>query len=32
MKLQDYIDYIKLELTGGVLELEIDDNTLAKFV
>lgn len=32
MKLQEYIDYIKLELTGGILELEIDDKTLAKFV
>lgn len=32
MKLQEYIDYIKLELTGGVLELEIDDKTLAKYV
>ena len=32
MKMQAYIDEIKLELTGGILELEIDDNTLQKIV
>ena len=30
--MQFYIDEIKLHLTGGVLELEIDDATLAKIV
>lgn len=28
----DYIEYIKLQVTGGLLELEIDDNIIAKFV
>lgn len=32
MKLQQYIDDIKLQLTGGLLELEIPDNTLAQVV
>lgn len=32
MKLQDYIDEIKLELTGGLLELEITDETIASIV
>lgn len=32
MRLQDYIDEIKLELTGGVLELEIPDTTIANTV
>lgn len=32
MKLQDYIDEIKLELTGGLLELEINDETIASIV
>ncbi|MDY3757392.1 MAG: hypothetical protein SO009_03750 [Bacilli bacterium] len=32
MKLQDYIDEIKLELTGGLLELEIPDTTIARIV
>lgn len=32
MTLQEYVDNIKLELTGGVLELEIDDETIGKFV
>lgn len=32
MKLQDYIDEIKLELTGGLLELEITDETIASLV
>ena len=29
---QDYIDYIKLQVTGGLLELEIDDDVIGKFV
>ena len=29
---EDYIDYIKLQVTGGLLELEIDDATIGKFV
>lgn len=32
MKLQNYIDNIKLELTGGILELELPDETLAKVI
>lgn len=32
MTLQDYIDEIKLELTGGVLELEIDDDKIGQIV
>lgn len=32
MKLENYVDSIKLSLTGGVLELEIPDNTVAKIV
>lgn len=32
MTLQAYIDEIKLELTGGVLKLEISDDTIAKAV
>lgn len=32
MKLEDYIEEIKLELTGGVLDLEIPDATLANIV
>ena len=32
MRLQDYIDEIKLELGGGVLELEIPDTTIASIV
>lgn len=32
MQMQDYIDEIKLELTGGVLELELPDTTLAQVV
>ena len=32
MKLQDYISEIKLELTGGLLELEITDETIAALV
>lgn len=28
----DYIDYIKLELTGNVLELEIEDATIGKII
>lgn len=29
---QDYINYIKLQLTGGLLELEIEDETLGKYI
>lgn len=32
MTLQQYIDNIKLELTGGVLELELPDSTLGQVV
>jgi len=32
MELADYVDNIKLELTGGVLEIELDDATLGKIV
>lgn len=32
MDMQSYIDEIKLKVTGGVLELEIDDSTLQKIV
>ena len=32
MTLQEYVDNIKLELTGGVLELEVDDDTIGKYV
>ena len=29
---QDYIDYIKLQVTGGLLELEIEDDVIGKFI
>ena len=32
MDLQAYIDEIKLDVTGGVLELEIDDASLTKII
>lgn len=32
MKMQSYIDEIKLDITGGILELEIDDTVLKKIV
>lgn len=32
MTLQEYVEEIKLKLTGGVLELEIPDETIAKVV
>lgn len=32
MKMEDYINEIKLELTGGVLELELPDATLSQVV
>ena len=32
MTMQEYIDNIKLELTGNILELEIEDETIAKVV
>lgn len=32
MDMQAYVDEVKLSLTGGVLELELDDNTLQQIV
>ena len=32
MQLEDYIETIKLELTGGILELEISDEIIGKIV
>lgn len=32
MKMQAYLDEIKLDITGGILELEIDDTVLKKIV
>lgn len=32
MTLSDYINDIKLELTGGILKLEIDDKTIGRVV
>ena len=32
MKMRDYIDEIKLNVTGGILELEIEDATIEKIV
>ena len=32
MQLNDYVNEIKLELTGGLLELEITDETIASLV
>ena len=32
MTKQEYIDYIKMELTGGVLELEISDEIIGKYL
>ena len=32
MQMQAYVDEIKLNLTGGVLHLEIDDATIMKIV
>lgn len=32
MKMQSYIDEIKLDITGGILELEIDDTVIKKIV
>ena len=29
---QNYIEYIKLQLTGGVLELEISDDIIGQYV
>ena len=29
---QDYVEYIKLQLTGEVLELEIQDSTISKYI
>lgn len=29
---QDYVDYIKLQLTGGVIELEISDDIIGRYV
>ncbi len=32
MTLQEFVENIKMELTGGILELEIDDDTIGKIV
>lgn len=32
MELQDYVDKIKFQLTGGVIECELDDKSLEKIV
>ena len=32
MNMQAYIDEIKLDVTGGILELEIDDSTIKKII
>lgn len=32
MKLEEYVNYIKLELTGGILELEMPDTTIADII
>ena len=32
MKMDAYVDEIKLALTGGVLELEVDDAVIQKIV
>ncbi len=32
MQLEDYVEAIKLELTSGILELEIDDTIIGKYV
>jgi len=32
MNLQEYIDDVKLELTGGILELEMPDETIGRYV
>lgn len=32
MNMQAYIDEIKLDVTGGILQLEIDDSTISKIV
>ena len=32
MQMDAYVDEIKLALTGGVLDLEVDDSTLQKIV
>lgn len=32
MKLEEYVNWIKLELTGGILELEIPDTTIADII
>lgn len=29
---QDYIDYIRLQVSGGLLELEIEDEVISKFI
>lgn len=29
---QEYIDYIKLQVTGGLLELEIEDESIGKYI
>lgn len=32
MTLQEFVENIKMELTGGIIELEIDDDTIGKIV
>ena len=32
MQMQAYVDEVKLRLTGGVLQLEIDDATIMKII
>ena len=32
MKMQGYVDEIKLALTGGLLELEVSDDVIQKIV
>lgn len=32
MNLQEYIDFIKLELTGGIIDLEIPDENIGKII
>ena len=32
MQLKEYVEDIKLEITGGILELEISDDIISKLV
>ena len=29
---KDYIDYVKLQLTGNLIDLEIEDETISKYI